>query len=105
MLEVKKVKVDCFLVGNGTKWAENADIWPKMTKNAYFGPNLAILGPNILIPTGGSKSFGTHVTEKPPRHLFASFLVGHGTKWVKNANIWPKKPNLGQIWPFKGQKS
>jgi len=33
-----------------------------MTKHAYFGPNLAVLGPNILIFTGGSKSFGTHIT-------------------------------------------
>ena len=69
LLEVKKVKVGCFLVRQGTKRAENANIWPKMTKNAHFGPNLAVIGPNILIPTGGSKSFGTHVTEKPPRHL------------------------------------
>ena len=99
LLEVKKVKVGCFLVGQGTKRAENANIWPKMTKNAHFGPNLAVFGPNILIPTGGGKSFGTHVTENHPGTLFASFLVGH------NANIWPKKPILVQIWPFKGRKS
>ena len=48
---------------HGTKWAKNANIWPKMTKNAYFGPNLAVFGPKILILMGGSKSFGTHVTE------------------------------------------
>ena len=33
-----------FLVGHGTKWVRKANIWPKMTKNAYFGPNLAIFG-------------------------------------------------------------
>ena len=33
------------------------------------------------------------------------FLLGHETKWVKNANIWPKMPILGQIWSFLGQKS
>ena len=32
-------------------------------------------------------------------------LVSHGTKWAKNANIWPKKPVLGQNWPFWGKKS
>ena len=64
----------------------------------HFGPNLAILRPKILIITGGSKSFGTHVTE-PCLHCF---LVEHGTKW---ANIWPKLPILGQIWQVLGQRS
>ena len=40
-----------------------------MTKNADFGPILAVLGPKILIFMGGSKSFGAHVKEKPPRYL------------------------------------
>ena len=33
------------------------------------------------------------------------FVVGHGTKWAKNANIWPKmtKNALDQIWPFWAQ--
>ena len=48
----------------------------------------------------GIKSFGTHVTEKTPRHLLHCFLVGHKIKWAKNANIWPKMSVLGQIWPF-----
>ena len=30
-----------------------------MTKNEYFGPILAVLGPKILIFMGGSQSFGT----------------------------------------------
>ena len=47
-----------------------------MTKHAYFGPNLAILGPKILILTGRSKSFGIHVTEIPPRHL-VRIVFGH----------------------------
>ena len=29
----------------------------------------------------------------------------HGTKWAKNANIWPNKPILRQIWLFMGQTS
>ena len=40
-----------------------------MTKNAYFGPNLAVFGQKILTFMGGGKSFGTNVTKKPPRHL------------------------------------
>ena len=40
-----------------------------MPEKEYFGQNLAVLGPKFLIFTGGSKSFGTHITEKPPRHL------------------------------------
>ena len=39
----------CFLVGHWTKCAKNVNIWPKMTKNADFGPNLAIFGPKTLI--------------------------------------------------------
>ena len=68
-------------------------------------PNLAIFGPKILILTGGSKLFGTHVMEKQQTPCSHCFLVGHGTKWPKNADIWPKMSVLGQIWPFFGQKS
>ena len=48
----------------GTKWTGLY-----VPKNAYFGQNLACLGPKILILTRGSKSFVTHVTEKTPGHL------------------------------------
>ena len=58
-----------------------------MTTNANFGPNLAVFEQKLLIFTGESKSVGTHKTEKPPRHLVCIYLVGHGTKWAKNANI------------------
>ena len=55
-----------------------------MPKNAYFGPNLAFFGPKVLIFTGGSNSFGTHVTEKPLGHLvlivFWSGMVPNGPK-------------------------
>ena len=67
-------------------------------KKAYFGPNLAFFGPKNLIFTGGSKSLGTHITEKPPRDLVRIFLVGRGTKWAKNVDIWTKMPVLGQFW-------
>ena len=88
----------CILVRHGTKWAKNTNIWPKMTKNANFGPNLAVFRPKILILTGGSKSFCTHITEKPPGQLVhISFLRGIGSNG-------PKKPIFGQIWPFLSQK-
>ena len=32
------------------------------------------------------------------------FLVRHWIKWAKNADIWPKMPVMGQIWPFLGRK-
>ena len=47
----------------GQNVAKNGNIWPKMTKNAYFGPNLAVFWPKILIFMGVSKSFGTNITE------------------------------------------
>ena len=47
-----------------------------MTKNADFGPNLAVFGPKILIFMGISKSFGTNITENHFGNLSALFF-GH----------------------------
>ena len=55
-------------------WANNANIWPKMTKNAHFGPNLAVFGPNILNFRGVSKSFSTNITENHLDNLSALFF-------------------------------
>ena len=44
-----------------------------MTKNADFGPNLAVFGPKILIFMGVSKSFGTNITENHLDNLSALF--------------------------------
>ena len=77
--------------------AKNGNIWPKITKNAYFGPILAVFGPKILIFTGESKSFGTHIKDKPPRHL-VRIVFWFGPKL-------PKMHILGKIWPFLGNKS
>ena len=38
-------------------------------KNANFRPNLDVFGQKILIFTGEIKSFVTHITENPPKHL------------------------------------
>ena len=87
---------------NGLK---NANIWPKVTKNANFGPNLAVYAKNPYY-YGRKQKFWYQrkgkTTYTPCSHRL---LVSHGTKWAKNANIWPKKPVLGQILPFLGQKS
>ena len=36
-----------------------------LAKNFSFGPNLAVFEPKILV----SKSFGTQITEEPPRQI------------------------------------
>ena len=43
-------------------------------KKAYFGPNLAVFEQKILLFTGGSKSFGTHITKNHLGTSFALFL-------------------------------
>ena len=59
-----------------------------MTKNAYFGPNFR---PKILIFVGVRKSFGTHITENPPRHLVhIGFWSGIGQNVQKRAIFGPK---------------
>ena len=63
-----------------------------MTKNADFGPNLAVFGPKSLIFMGVSKSFGTNITENHLDNLSALFF---GQALDK----------MGQIWPFLGPKS
>ena len=73
----------------GTKLAGKA--WPKITKNANFGQNLVVLGQKILISTGKIKSFVTHITENPPRHLVRIvFWSGNGQNVQKMAIFGPK---------------
>ena len=89
----------CFWSAIGQNVQKNAHIWPKMTKNAYFGPNLDDFGPKILIFMRVSKSFGTHIMEKPPRQLF------HVVFWSSIRSNGPKMPVLGQILLLFGHKS
>ena len=56
------------------KMGKKANICPKLTKNAYFGPILAVFGPKILIFMGVSKSFGTNITENHFGNLSALFF-------------------------------
>ena len=82
------------LVGHCTKWIRKANIWPKQMH--IFWPNLAYFGPKILIFTGGSKSFGTHVTE-PPRHLVRIVF------WSGKAPNRLKMPIFGQKCQFSAK--
>ena len=73
---------------------------PKMTKNAYFGQNLAIFGPKIQIFLGVRKSFCTNITENHQDNLSALFFGQAFDQMGQNAHIWPKMPVLGQNWLF-----
>ena len=92
----------CFLVGHWTKCAKNGNICPKMTKNADFGPILAVFGPNILIFMGVSKSFGTNITENHIHNLSALFFgqaldqMGQKCRYLaQNASFWPNLAVFG----------
>ena len=76
-----------------------------MTKNADFGPNLAVFGPKSLIFMGVSKRFGTNITENHQDNLSALFFGQALDQMGQNADIWPKMPDFGKIWPFLGPKS
>merc|ERR1712067_17985 len=56
-----------FWSGIGQNVQKNGNIWPKMTKNAVFGPK-------ILIFMGVRKSFGTIITENHLDNLSALFF-------------------------------
>ena len=87
------------------KWAKKATIWSKMAKNAYFVPNLAVLGPKFLILMRRSKSFGTHATEKPSRYLVRIvFWSGMGPNWPKMSIFDQKKANFGSNLAVYGPK-
>ena len=69
-------------------------------EKACFGPNLAFFGKEILFFTGGSKSFGSHITENHLGTLFALFF-GQACdqmhqKMTTNAYFWPNLAVLGQ---------
>ena len=62
-----------------------------MDKNANFGPNLDGFGQKVLIFTGEIKSFVTHITENPPRHLVhIGFWSGIGQNVQKMPIFGPK---------------
>merc|ERR1711978_855565 len=99
----------CFLVGHGTKWAKNANIWPKMTKNEYFGPIFAVFGPKIQTFMGVSKSIGTNITENHLDNLSALFFgqaldqMGQKCRYLaQNASFVPNLAVFGPKIKFLG---
>jgi len=99
----------CFLVRNCTKCAKNGNICPKMTKNADFGLNLAIVGPNILIFRRVSKSFGTNITVNYLDNLSALFFgqtldqMGQKCRYLaQNASFGPNLAVFGPKIQFFG---
>ena len=71
-----------------------------LAQKCMFWARFVRFGLKILIFTEGGKSFGTQITEKPPKHFVRNFfLVGHGTTWAKNANILPQMPNFAVLGP------
>jgi len=92
-------------VEHWTKCAKNGNIWPKMTKNADFGPNLAVFWPKILIFMGVSKSFGTNITENHLDNLSALFF-GHALDQVgQKCQYLAENAIFGQIWQYLGPES
>ena len=78
----------------------------EMTKNADFGPNLAVFGPKILIFMGVSKSFGTNITENHLDNLSALFFGQALDQMGQKCQYLAKKANFGFGWVLDqmGQK-
>ena len=79
-----------------------------MTKNADFGPILAVFGPNILIFRGVSKSFGTNITENYLDNLSALFIgqaldqMGQKCRYLAQNASWPNLAVFGPKIQFFG---
>ena len=74
-----------------------------MTKNANFGPSLAVFWPKIIIFMEVSESFGTNITENHLHNLSALFFgqalyqMGQKCQYlVRNASF---RPNLAVFAP------
>ena len=91
------------------RYSPHATTTSQPTKKAPNEPNMHILGqiwpflrPKNLIITGGSKSFGTHVTEKTPKHLVRVVFwsaMGPYFGWFKKgarcaSSAWPHHEGL-----------
>ena len=80
-----------------------------MTKNADFGPNLAVFGPKILIFMELSEGFGTNITENHLDNLSALFFgqaldqMGQKCRYfAKNVSFGPKLAVFGPKINFFG---
>ena len=76
-----------------------------MTKNEYFGPILAVIGPKILIFMGVSKSFGTNRTTENHLGNLSTLFFGQALDQMgQKCRYLAENASFGQIWPFWGQK-
>jgi len=79
--------------------------WQYLAENdqkCIFWTKFGLFWPKILILTGGSKSFGTQVTEKPPRYLVRIVSwSAMGSKGPKMPIFGQKKPSLAVYGPKK----
>ena len=87
------------------KMGKKANICPKLTKNAYFGPILAVFGPKILIFMGVSKSFGTNITKNHLDNLSALFFGQELDQVGQKCQYLAENAIFGQIWPYLGPES
>ena len=94
-----------FWSGIGQNVQKMAIFGPKWRKMHIleFGPILDVFGPKILIFMGVSKSFGTHIMEKPPKQLvcivFWSAIRSNGPKCQYLAQKASFGPNFAVFGP------
>ena len=79
---------------NGPKMPILGPKWPKMP---ILCQNLPFSGQKPSILSGGSKSFGTHTTEKPPTHIVCIVF------WSVMGPNGPKMPIFGQKCQFRAK--
>ena len=93
------------LVGHDTKRARNAIIWPKMTKNVYLGPKLAVLGPNFQ---RREQKFWYPNNRKPHRHLVCIVFGRVSHEMGQKGKFLAQNDQKCQFWAGRiqpGQKS
>ena len=70
--------------------------WPKLTKNANFGPNLVVFGQKILFFYWRNQKFHS----LPPKNWITKCLISPVKIWIfcpKTTKIWPE---IGiHFWP------
>ena len=92
------------IMENPPRHLDLGNIWPKMTKTAYFGLNLAVSGPKILIFMGVSKSFGTNITENHLGNLSALFFGQALDQMSQKCRYLAQNASFGQNLAVFGPK-
>ena len=71
-----------------------------MTKNADFGPNLAVFGPKIIILMEVSESFGTNITKNHLDNLSALFFGQFLDQMGQKCQYLAENDQTCIFWPF-----